>query len=110
MRWCFPRPLDACASHTTTATMMSPLLSAACAALVIASPSSAFVPSTSNYASVKSSLSMSKDVEVTTTTRRGFMDNVATTAAAIAGASSVWMQPSPAMAYGLSKANDKLAR
>lgn len=38
------------------------------------------------------------------------MDNVATTAAAIAGASSVWMQPSPAMAYGLSKANDKLAR
>lgn len=52
---------------------------------------------------------MSKDVEVTTTTRRGFMDNVATTTAAIAGASSVWMQPSPAMAYGLSKANDKLA-
>jgi hypothetical protein len=90
--------------------MMSSLLSAACAALVIASPSSAFVPSTSNYASVKSSLSMSKYVESTTTTRRGFMDNVATTTAAIAGASSVWMQPSPAMAYGLNKANDKLAR
>jgi hypothetical protein len=43
------------------------------------------------------------------TSRRGFMDELATATAAIAGASSVWMQPSPAMAYGLSKANDKLA-
>jgi len=36
------------------------------------------------------------------------MDNVVTATAAIAGASSVWMQPAPAMAYGLSKANDRL--
>lgn len=52
---------------------------------------------------------MSKDVEISTTSRRGFMDNVATATAAIAGASSVWMTPAPAMAYGLSKANEKLA-
>jgi len=87
----------------------SSLLSAACAALAIATPSSAFVPSTSNYASIKSSLSMSDESEISTTTRRGFMDGVATATAAIAGASTVWMQPSPAMAYGLGKANDKLA-
>ena len=89
--------------------MMSSILSAACAALVIVSPSSAFVPSPSNYATVKSALFMSKDVE-STTTRRGFMYNVASATAVVAGASSVWMQPSPAMAYGLNKANDKLAR
>ena len=89
---------------------MSSILSAACAALVIVSPSSAFVPSPSNYVTVKSALSMTKDVEITTKTRRGFMENVASATAVVAGASSVWMQPSPAMAYGLSKANDKLAR
>jgi len=37
------------------------------------------------------------------------MDTVATTTAAIAGASSVWMQPAPAMAFGLNKANERLA-
>lgn len=94
----------------TTETMMSSILSAACAALVIVSPTSAFVPSPSNYVTVKSALSMSNDVESTTTTRRVFMDNVASVTAVVAGASSVWMQPSPAMAYGLNKANDKLAR
>lgn len=52
---------------------------------------------------------MSNDGEVSTTSRRGFMDNLASATAVIAGASSVWMQPSPAMAYGLGKANDRLA-
>lgn len=52
---------------------------------------------------------MSKDGEISSTTRRGFMDNVASATAAIAGASSVLMTPSPAMAYGLNKANDRLA-
>jgi len=37
------------------------------------------------------------------------MDSVATTSAAIAGFSSILLQPSPALAYGLGKANDKLA-
>lgn len=44
------------------------------------------------------------------TTRRGFMDSVASATAAIAGVSSALMSPAPAMAYGLGKANDKLAR
>merc|ERR1712127_329920 len=47
--------------------------------------------------------------EMSTTSRRGFMDSVATTSAAIAGFSSVLLQPSPVLAYGLGKANDKLA-
>eukprot|EP00581_Thalassiosira_minuscula_P013626 CAMPEP_0183724308 /NCGR_PEP_ID=MMETSP0737-20130205/17849_1 /TAXON_ID=385413 /ORGANISM="Thalassiosira miniscula, Strain CCMP1093" /LENGTH=292 /DNA_ID=CAMNT_0025954865 /DNA_START=64 /DNA_END=942 /DNA_ORIENTATION=+ len=85
------------------------LLSAACAALAIVSPASAFVP-TSSIASRQSSLSMvSKDGEISTSTRRGFFDNVASATAAIAGASTVLMNPSPAMAYGLNKANDRLA-
>ena len=50
------------------------------------------------------------DGEISTKTRRGFMDSLATTTAALAGASSIWLQPSPAMAYGLGKTNDKLAR
>lgn len=37
------------------------------------------------------------------------MENVATASVAFAGASSVWLTPSPALAYGLKKANDKLA-
>ena len=86
------------------------LLAAACTALAILSPSSAFAPSPRNHVSVKSSLSMSTDGEISTTSRRGFMENVASASAAIAGVSSVWMQPSPALAYGLGKANDKLAR
>lgn len=87
------------------------LLSAAVTALALISPSSAFVPSPSNYVSIKSSLSMSNnDGEISTSTRRGFMDSLATTTAALAGASSIWLQPSPAMAYGLGKTNDKLAR
>ena len=92
-------------------TASSIVLSTAMATIFIASPSSAFVSYPNGYASVKSLRSMmSKDEEVITSTRRGFIDNVATATAAIAGASSVWMQPTPALAYGLSKANDKLAR
>ena len=53
---------------------------------------------------------MSNGDEMSTTSRRGFMDSVATTSAAIAGFSSILLQPSPALAYGLGKANDKLAR
>ena len=72
----------------------------------------AFAPSINNHVSIKSSLSMShnNNDEISTTSRRGFFDNVATTTASIAGVASVFMQPSPAMAYGLGKANDKLAR
>jgi len=51
----------------------------------------------------------SDDGEVGTTSRRGFMDNIASATATIAGASSLLMSPSPAMAYGLGKANDRLA-
>ena len=98
--------------HKTLLTMAATsLLSAAVTALALISPSSAFVPSPSNYVSIKSSLSMSNnDGEISTSTRRGFMDSLATTTAALAGASSIWLQPSPAMAYGLGKTNDKLAR
>jgi len=49
---------------------------------------------------------MANDGEVS---RRGFFDNMASTTAAIAGASSILMTPSPAMAYGLGKANDRLS-
>mmetsp|Transcript_18521 Transcript_18521/g.34072 ORF Transcript_18521/g.34072 Transcript_18521/m.34072 type:complete len:289 (+) Transcript_18521:45-911(+) len=80
-------------------------LSAACTALAILSPASAFAPS-ANHASRTSSLSMSKDGE---TTRRGFMDNLASASVAIAGASSVLMTPAPAMAMGLNKVNTRLA-
>ena len=90
---------------------MTALLSAACAALVILSPSSAFSPShISNHATRNTALSASKDGEIGTSTRRGFFGNVATATAAIGGVASVWMQPAPALAYGLNKANDKLAR
>mmetsp|Transcript_4746 Transcript_4746/g.10451 ORF Transcript_4746/g.10451 Transcript_4746/m.10451 type:complete len:290 (+) Transcript_4746:43-912(+) len=82
------------------------LLSAACTALAVLSPASAFVPSHTNHASTKSSLSMSNDAE---STRRGFMDSIVSTSAAIAGASSILLSPAPAMAYGLGKANDRLA-
>lgn len=87
----------------------SSLLSAACAALALLSPASAFVPSTIQNAKIaqSSALSMANDGEVS---RRGFFDNMASTTAAIAGASSILMTPSPAMAYGLGKANDRLSR
>lgn len=96
--------------------MTNSFLSAACAALAILPPSSyAFIApssSTSSYdvLSSKSSALAMYDIErsSTTTNRRGFMHTAAT--AAIAGVSSVWMTPSPAMAYGLDKANSKLAR
>lgn len=52
---------------------------------------------------------MSKIGDTSSSTRRGFMDHVALATASFAGASSVLLTPSPAMAYGLSKANDKLA-
>lgn len=86
------------------------LLSAAWAALAVLSPASAFVPSCIHGATAPSisSLSSLKDGETSSTTRRGFIDNVASATTIIAGASSVLMTPSPAIAYGLSKANDKL--
>ena len=79
-------------------------------ALAVLSPASAFVPSPARAAGSQSALSLSRDDEVGTATRRGFLDNVATATAAIAGASSALMTPAPAMAYGLGKANDRLAR
>ncbi|KAL9191541.1 hypothetical protein ACHAXT_001247 [Thalassiosira profunda] len=88
---------------------MTALLSAACAALAVLSPASAFVPSPARAAGSQSALSLSRDDEIGTATRRGFLDNVATATAAIAGASSALMAPAPAMAYGLGKANDRLA-
>lgn len=84
------------------------LLSAACAALAIASPSSAFVTPNADAARRPSSLAMSRDAVDAGSTRRGFLDGVATATVAAAGASSAWLRPSPALAYGLGKANDRL--
>lgn len=87
------------------------LLSAACATLAIISPSSAFITPpalASKHVATASALSVSKDSEIGIT-RRGLIDDVATATVAIAGASSAWIRPSPAMAYGLGKANDKLS-
>jgi hypothetical protein len=38
------------------------------------------------------------------------MGSIASSTAAIAGISSAWMAPGPALAYGVKKANEKLAR
>jgi len=92
-------------SHHHKATMMKYIL----AALAL-SPTLGFVPSSLIHApSSKLALSMTNEVETSTSTpsRRRFIDNVTTGAAAIA--SSVLLAPSPAMAYGLGKANDKLS-
>ena len=84
--------------------MTTSLFSAAAYALAIfAQPSTAFAPATSHSVRHASCLSA-------TTDRRGFMGNVASATAAIAGVSSAWVTPSPAFAYGVKKANEKLAR
>jgi len=86
------------------------LVLATCTALAILSPSSAFVPFPTNTGTLESrstTLCMSKVGQISSTTRRGFMDNVA--AASITVAPSLLMTPYPAMAYGLNKANEKLA-
>jgi tRNA(Ile2) C34 agmatinyltransferase TiaS len=98
--------------------MAPSMISAAAFALAILSPSTIgfapVTPHTTRGNSFSSSLlpainekSRSDDVA---TTRRGFMDNIVSASVAIAGVSSVWMAPSPALAYGLKKANEKLAR
>jgi len=91
----------------------SSLLSMACTSLAIVSPSFAFVlpqTGTAKCDPSKTSLTVSNDGGISGTTRRGFMDNVASATAAIAGGSFLLTAPSPAIAYGLNKANDKLAR
>eukprot|EP00584_Thalassiosira_punctigera_P004902 CAMPEP_0172529452 /NCGR_PEP_ID=MMETSP1067-20121228/3519_1 /TAXON_ID=265564 ORGANISM="Thalassiosira punctigera, Strain Tpunct2005C2" /NCGR_SAMPLE_ID=MMETSP1067 /ASSEMBLY_ACC=CAM_ASM_000444 /LENGTH=295 /DNA_ID=CAMNT_0013313501 /DNA_START=102 /DNA_END=989 /DNA_ORIENTATION=+ len=90
----------------------SSLLSMACTSLAIVSPSFAFVlpqTGTAKCDPSKTSLTVSNDGGISGTTRRGFMDNVASATAAIAGGSFLLTAPSPAIAYGLNKANDKLA-
>ena len=81
---------------------------AACALAFLAPPSTAFAPSSAHntHRHAPSSLSAT----TTTSDRRGFISNVASTTAAVAGVSSAWMGPGPALAYGVNKANEKLAR
>lgn len=84
--------------------MAPSIISAAACALAIFAPSStAFAPVSTHAARHVTSLSA-------TTDRRGFMSNVASATAAIAGVSSAWFTPGPALAYGVKKANEKLAR
>lgn len=80
------------------------ITAAACALAIFAPSSEAFVP-VSTHAARHDVSSLSA-----TTDRRGFMSNVASASAAVAGVSSAWMTPGPALAYGLKKANEKLAR
>lgn len=81
----------------------------ACALAILAPSATAFAPSASHaQRSFSSSLSVAN--EGSDVSRRGFMENMASATASIAGVSSVWMTPSPALAYGLKKANEKLAR
>ena len=94
------------AHKTNSLTMVSSPLSAACILLANLSVSSAFVPA--GRANRVSSLSLQSN-DSSEVTRRGFMANVATATAVVAGASSTWVAPTPAMAYGLGKANDRLA-
>ena len=86
--------------------MVSSPLSAACILLANLSVSSAFVPA--GRANLATSLSLQTN-DSSEVSRRGFMENLATASAVIAGASSAVVAPTPAMAYGLNKANDKLA-
>ena len=94
------------AHKTNSLTMVSSPLSATCILLANLSVSSAFVPA--GRANRVSSLSLQSN-DSSEVTRRGFMANVATATAVVAGASSTWVAPTPAMAYGLGKANDRLA-
>ncbi|KAL7501757.1 hypothetical protein ACHAWX_000346 [Stephanocyclus meneghinianus] len=98
--------------------MAPSMMSAAAFALAIFSPSTTgFAPVTphttrGNFFSSSSLPAINEksgSEDDATTTRRGFMDNIVSATAAIAGVSSVWMVPSPALAYGLKKANEKLA-
>lgn len=77
---------------------------AACALAIFAPTSTAFAPVATHTARCDAT-SLSA-----TTDRRGFMGNVASATAAIAGVSSAWLTPGPALAYGVKKANEKLAR
>lgn len=87
--------------------MVSSPLCTACILLANLSVSSAFAPAGSGVNRVFSlSLQSNDKSEVT---RRGFMENVATAAAALVSGATSWVVPMPAMAYGLNKANDKLA-
>ncbi len=86
--------------------MVSSPLSAACILLANLSVSSAFVPA--GRANHASSLSLQSN-DSSEVSRRGFMEGLATASAVVAGASSAFVAPTPAMAYGLNKANDKLA-
>mmetsp|Transcript_17528 Transcript_17528/g.29626 ORF Transcript_17528/g.29626 Transcript_17528/m.29626 type:complete len:289 (-) Transcript_17528:63-929(-) len=86
--------------------MVSSPLSAACILLANLSVSSAFAPA--GGANRVSSLSLQSN-DSSEVSRRGFMENLATASAVIAGASSAFVAPTPAMAYGLGKANDRLA-
>jgi hypothetical protein len=81
-------------------------LSAACILLANLSVSSAFAPAGRGANRASSLFLQTKDSSEVT--RRGFMENLVTASAVVAGASSAWVAPTPAMAYGLSKANDKL--
>ena len=85
--------------------MVSSPFSAACVLLANLTVSSAFVPA-GGRTNRASSLSLSNNDEVS---RRGFMENLATVSASVAGLSSALIAPTPAMAYGLGKANDRLA-
>lgn len=89
---------------------MAPVLltAAACALALFIPSSTAFAPSSTynTHRHADSSLSAT----TTTSDRRGFMSNVASATAAVAGVSSAWMSPGPALAYGVNKANEKLAR
>jgi hypothetical protein len=83
--------------------MAPSLISAAACALAIVAPSAAFAPVSHSTRHGVSSLAATSD-------RRGFMGSIASSTAAIAGISSAWMAPGPALAYGVKKANEKLAR
>lgn len=84
------------------------ILSTACIVIANLSVSSAFAPAAGGVNRIISSVSLQSN-DNSEVTRRGFVENLATASAVIAGASSAWMAPTPAMAYGLNKANDRLA-
>jgi len=91
--------------------MAPKLLSTACVAIALVSPSSAFVPTSRHY-TPQTALYLFDDKAKSevTSTRRGFFDSVASTSLSIAGASAALLTtPAPALAYGLKKANDRLA-
>lgn len=75
--------------------------------LAAASVASGFVSPSSRGRSSALSMAEMGD-EVATSSRRRFIDSVSSGAAV--AASSILFTPSPAFAYGLGKANDKLKR